>query len=98
MRLAHTVRYSAKHWSASSAEQSARMKLIKPASRERPCQAHWQADAAIADRVDQARDAQARIALELKRIAKTANRMSPPDHIGAFQPGDRAHMYFASAW
>ncbi len=51
---------------------------------------------ALADGLDEAGDAKARLPVEFERIGEIAVD-APPDHIGALQPGDGAHMHLALA-
>ena len=53
-------------------------------------------DIALAERLDEARHAELRAAVELQRIGEIGID-APPDHVGAFQSGDGAHMDLAVA-
>ncbi len=53
-------------------------------------------DAALADGLDEAGDAKPRMRVEFERIGEIAVD-APPDHVGALEAGDGAHMHLALA-
>ena len=73
------------------------MNASRRARFEQPGARHvFDRDAAGADRVDEARHADARGRIEFDRIAPIGVDMAP-QHVGALQPGDRAHENMAIA-